>query len=243
MIIADNLSKMCYFVEAKPSKHKINKMAEKESKISTILLGLDGVIVDTEKYYHEFWNRMAKESGLKYDDFAAVVDGMSINSIIDLYFAICTSEQKQAIRKACCEMEQSIPYKDIIIPGVIEFVKYAKDNGYKLGVVTSSSTSKAGAVLNDLNLAGVFDTVITSDSIKRGKPDPMGFVLASTNLGVQNHECVVFEDSFTGVKAATYAFMRIIGVATTLSMEFLNDYTYDVIPDFSNLEEVKKLLV
>lgn len=217
-------------------------MAAKETKITTILLGLDGVVVNTDSYYDNFWNNIAKEGGLKIDNFASVIKGMTINSIIDLYFAICSSDEKQAIKKACSEMEQAIPYKDITIPGVLEFIEFAKKEGYKLGVVTSSPTSKAGAVLRQLSLDGVFDTIITSDSIKRGKPDPMGYVLASTNLGVQNTECVVFEDSFTGIKAATYAFMRVVGLSTSLSADFLKDYTYGVIADFSDLDKVKSFL-
>lgn len=219
-------------------------MAEKETKITTILFGLDGVIVDTESYYDKFWNQIAKDNGLKIDNFSAVIKGMTINSIIELYFAISTSEEKHAIRKACSDMEEAISYKKILIPGVLEFIDYAKHAGYKIGLVTSSTTSKVGAVLNQLSLGGgVFDTVITSDSIKRGKPDPMGYVLASTNLGVPPSDCAVFEDSFTGIKAATYAFMRVIGISTTLSADFLKDYTYGVIPDFTDLEKVKSLLV
>ncbi|WP_165021139.1 MULTISPECIES: HAD family hydrolase [unclassified Dysgonomonas] len=215
-----------------------------ESKITTILLGLDGVVVDTESYYDKFWNQIALDNGLKIDNFSAVIKGMTINSIIELYFAISTPEEKQAIRKASSEMEQSIPYKDIMTPGLIDFIKYIKKSNYKLGLVTSSPTSKVGAVLNELSLnGGVFDTIITSDSIKRGKPDPMGYVLASTNLGVHPSECAVFEDSFTGIKAATYAFMRVIGISTTLSADFLKDYSYGVIEDFKDLEKVKALLV
>ena len=217
-------------------------MATKENKINTILLGLDGVVVNTDRYYKEFWNKIAKDNKLKYDNFFAVIDGMSINSIIELYFAISTPEEKQAIRKACCDMEQAIPYKDIVIPGVVDFIKFSKRAGYKLGVVTSSSTSKAGAVLDQLSLSEMFDTVITSDSIKRGKPDPMGYVLASSNLGAQNTECVVFEDSFTGIKAATYAFMRVIGVSTTLPPNFLTDFTYGNILDFTDLDKIKSLM-
>lgn len=215
-----------------------------ESKITTILFGLDGVIVDTESYYDQFWNNLAQERGLKIENFALTIKGMTINSIIELYFAISTVKEKQYIRKACSDMEQSVPYKDIVIPGVLDFIRYTKELDYKIGLVTSSSTSKVGVMLNQLSLnGGVFDTIITSDSIKRGKPDPMGYVLASTNLGVMPSECAVFEDSFTGIKAATYAFMRVIGVSSpNYSESFLKDYTYGVISDFVDLDKVKKLL-
>lgn len=213
-----------------------------ETKISTILLGLDGVVVDTDQYYDKFWNQVASDNGLKINNFSSVIKGMTINSIMELYFPLSSREEKQAIRKSCSEIEQSIPYKEVMVPGILDFIKYVKNEGMKIGIVTSSPTSKAGAVINQLSLNGIFDTIITSDSIKKGKPDPMGYVLAQTNLGVQNTECAVFEDSFTGIKAATYAFMRVIGVATLLSEEFLKDYTYGTIPDFKNIEKIKKLL-
>lgn len=72
--------------------------------------------------------------------------------------------------------------------------------------------------------------------------DPMGYVLAKNNLGVLSSECAVFEDSFTGIKAATYAFMRVIGISTTLSADYLKDYTYAVVSDFSDTDKLKTLL-
>lgn len=213
-----------------------------KSKITTVLFGLDGVVVDTEHDYDRFWSKIAQDNELKMNNFSSVIKGMTLNSIIELYFTISTLEEKQAIRDACSKMEQAIDYKKIVIPGVLEYIKYLKDEGYKIGLVTSSPTSKVEVVLDQLSLTDTFDTVITSDSIKKGKPDPMGYVLAKTNLGVQSAECAVFEDAFTGIKAATYAFMRVIGISTTLPADFLKDYTYGVISDFTNLEGLKQLL-
>lgn len=214
----------------------------KKSNITTVFFGLDGVIVNTDACYDNFWNSVAEKMEIKIDNFASVVKGMTINAVIELYFTILSREEKQSIRDACAEMEQSINYNEIIIPGVIDYINYLKKENYKLGLVTSSATSKVGTALNQLRISRMFDTIITADSIKRGKPDPMGYVLAQTNLGVDNTECAVFEDAFTGIKAATYAFMRVIGVATSLSPEFLKDYTYGVIKDFNNLEELKQFL-
>ncbi len=212
------------------------------SKITTVLFGLDGVVVDTEHEYDKFWSKIAEDNELKIDNFSSIIGGMTLNSVIELYFAISPLEEKQAIRQACADMEQSIDYKKLLIPGVLDFIGYVKESGYRVGLVTSSPAQKVKVVLDQLSLQNTFDTIITSDSIKKGKPDPMGYVLAKTNLGVQSGECVVFEDSFTGIKAATYAFMRVIGVATTLSEEFLKDYTYGTIKDFTDIEKVKSFL-
>lgn len=214
----------------------------KKENISTVLFGLDGVIVDTRKIHDNFWNSVAEANGLKYDDFAALIDGMTTNSILDLYFSINSSEEKQKIREEGEKIDINTDYKSLEIPGIIDFIKYLKSNNYKLGIVTSSGKVKVEKVLNQLGIKDYFDTIIAAESIKKGKPDPMGYVLAQTNLGVTNTDCVVFEDAFTGIKAATYAFMRVIGVATTLSVDYLKDYTYGVITDFSDKEALIKLL-
>ncbi|MDR2953933.1 MAG: HAD family phosphatase [Prevotella sp.] len=215
---------------------------KKSTNISTVLFGLDGVIVDTGKAYDSFWTKVAEDNNLTIKNFSSIVKGMTFNSIIELYFPLLPIEEKQAIRKAVQDMNQSLDYKEILIPGVLDFINYLRNKEYKIGVVTSSPSYKVKIVLEQLSLSDSFDTIITSDSIKKGKPDPMGYVLAKTNLGVQSSECVVFEDSFTGIKAATYAFMRVIGVGTDLSEDYLKDYTFGVTKDFSDLEKVKSFL-
>lgn len=215
---------------------------KKAKNISTVLFGLDGVIVDTEQVLDKFWTSMAEMYGLKINNFSSTVDGMTMNSIIDLYFTLCTPDEKQYIRDKSAELDAVTDYAKLSIPGVLDFINYLKGKGYKLGIVTSSGKSKADNVLKQLKLEDTFDTIITAESIKKGKPDPMGYVLAQTNLGVQNTECVVFEDAFTGIKAATYAFMRVIGVATTLSEDYLKDYTYGTIKDFTDTEKLESLL-
>lgn len=214
-----------------------------KSKITTILFGLDGVIIDTNSYYDHFWNRIAQDNGLSIDNFSGVIKGMTINSIIELYFPLSTPQEKQAIRDKCTQMEQDIDYTTLLIPGVLQFFDYLKQEEYNIGLVTSSRNNKVRIVLDQLALTDTFDTIITSESIKKGKPDPMGYSLAKINLGVQSKECIVFEDTFTGIKAATYAFMRVVAVCIDNAYAGqLKDYTYDVISDFNDIEQIKSLL-
>ena len=75
-----------------------------KSKITTVLFGLDGVVVDTERAYDEFWSKIAQENELKINNFSDVIKGMTLSSIIELYFTISTLEDKQDIRDACSKM-------------------------------------------------------------------------------------------------------------------------------------------
>lgn len=212
------------------------------SKITTVLFGLDGVIVDTRKIKDDFWNSVATKNGLDIDNFSSTINGMNINAIIDLYFAINTPKEKQQIIDECMALDLSIDYSKLVVPHILDFIQYLKLSGYKLGIVTSSSIRKVDKVLEQLDLVDTFDTVITAESIRKGKPDPMGFVLAQTNLGVQSNECIVFEDTMNGIKAATYAFMRVIAIATSIPNPILASCSYAVIEDFSDLEELKSFL-
>jgi sugar-phosphatase len=51
--------------------------------------------------------------------------------------------------------------------------------------------------------------MVTAEEVKRGKPDPEGFLLAAQRLGVHIEECLVFEDSTAGVAAAKAAGARV----------------------------------
>lgn len=211
------------------------------NKVTTVLFGLDGVIVNTESYFDKFWNNTAQRSNLKIDNFAATVKGMTLNSIIDLYFNITTTEEKQAIRKAYKEFSETINYKDIVIDGAIDFIKHLRANDYKTGIVTNSSSEKTRLVLEQLSLENDFDIIVTSDTIKNGKPDSMGYTYARTNLVSKVTECVVFEDSLVGIKAAAYSFMPIISLSTSLPEDELKDYSRMVITDFSNWKQLVSL--
>ena len=102
----------------------------------------------------------------------------------------------------------------------------------RLGLVTSSDEAKVRRAFRLLSLDGLFDTLVTADRITRGKPDPMCYLLAASDLQVAPEDCLVFEDSFAGIEAATRAGMRVIGLSTTNPAEALKGKVYKVIPDF-----------
>ncbi len=61
--------------------------------------------------------------------------------------------------------------------------------------------------LRALGIAGLFDTIVTSEDYTRGKPHPDPFLEAARRLGVVPEQCLVFEDTKTGIQAATAAGM------------------------------------
>jgi HAD superfamily hydrolase (TIGR01509 family) len=129
------------------------------------------------------------------------------------------------------EQTMSLP----AMPGSFEFVRLLKANGVRMGLVTSSDLAKVERAIAQYHLEGIFETLVTSDRISRGKPDPMCYLLAASDFQVLPADCLVFEDSYNGIKAGTSAGMRVIGLCTTNPAETLVDKVYRVIPDFRGI--------
>lgn len=197
------------------------------------LFDFDGVLVNTEPLYDEFWNEASVRYETGIENFADVIKGTTLPAIIENHFSDRPEAFKQLVIKESMEYERTMPLPPM--PGAIEFLFLLKEKGVKVGLVTSSDDAKVKRAFSKLKLEGVFDTVVTADRIIKGKPDPSCYLLAAEDLGVSPDECLVFEDSFAGIKAGTDAGMRVIGLASTNSEESLKDKVYQVIPDFRSV--------
>jgi len=81
-----------------------------------------------------------------------------------------------------------------------------------LALATSSVSASARPFLDRHQLTAFFDVIITGDEIERGKPDPDIYLLTAEKLGVAANECVVIEDSLSGIAAAKAAKMRVAAI-------------------------------
>ena len=93
----------------------------------------------------------------------------------------------------------------------------------KVGLATMSYCHQAQRVLEILKLKDAFDFIATRDDVERGKPDPEMYLLVARELGVDPTECLVIEDSPTGVLAAINAGMKVIAVSTPFTRQRLHD--------------------
>lgn len=202
-------------------------------KLKTALFDFDGVIVDTEPIYDIFWNEAGERYGLGIDNFAAVIKGTTLPYIMEKYFSGHSEEFRRMVIKESTEYESTMPLP--AMPGSIEFLHQLKERGIQIGLVTSSDDSKVERAFKLHQLENIFDTIVTADRITKGKPDPMCYLLAATDLNVSPADCLVFEDSFAGIQAGTDAGMRVIGLSTTNPEESLTDKVYEVIPNFEKM--------
>ena len=205
-------------------------------KIKAILFDFDGVIADTEPQYDLYMNQIGEKYQLGIDNFAHVVKGVPTPDIIKKYFSNFSEEEKCIIVSELHDFELKMDFPEV--NGSIAFIKSLKAKNYKIGLVTSSNSQKMERALDILNLTNCFDTIVTSNRITIGKPNPMCFLLAASDLSIHSSECLVFEDSLNGINAGVAANMWVIGVTTTFDKEKMNPAIISTISDFAKTEEL-----
>lgn len=104
-------------------------------------------------------------------------------------------------------------------PHNLAVLEEAKQANCKIGLATMSHCAQVNRILEILELTDVFDFVASLDDVEHGKPDPEIYLLVSDVLQVPPEQCLVIEDSPSGVKAAQAAGMWCIAVTTQFTRE------------------------
>lgn len=193
------------------------------------LFDLDGVVLDTEPLYTIFWGRTARHYRPDIPDLEYKIKGQTLTQIFDAYFPEAV---RQEITQALDDYELNMDYR--YIRGFQAYVQTLRGKGIKTAVVTSSNRAKMAGVYAHLpEFQSQFDAILTAEDFAASKPDPDCYLTAARRLGTAIGDCLVFEDSFNGLKAGRAAGMRTIGLATTNSRESIAPLADTVIDDYS----------
>lgn len=116
-----------------------------------------------------------------------------------------------------------IAQRDVTYPGAVDFVGRCAER-FPLIVATGTLRAEAEMILARAKIRTLFVDVIAAEDVAHGKPEPDGFLAALGRLGfiLRPHpsivpgECLVIEDTVSGVEAARRAAMRVLAVAQTM---------------------------
>ncbi len=176
------------------------------------LMDLDGVIIDSEGLYTDFWSGIDRIYPTGVADFALVIKGTTLTDILSTYFP---REDVQAdIKSRLYRYEAEMPFP--VYPGVEAFLDSLRAAGIGSAVVTSSDDAKMANLWRRLPwLRDRFDTIVTGSDVTLSKPHPQGYLLAAERLGCRAEDCYVFEDSFQGLEAGCASGARVVALATS----------------------------
>ena len=207
----------------------MNKMT-----IKAALFDLDGVVFDTEPQYSIFWGAQCREFHPEIPGLEHKIKGQTLVQIYDAWFSSPLADSQALITERLNDYESQMNYD--YIPGFEEYIRKLRQQGVKTAVVTSSNQPKMKAVYaKHPEFKSLFDAILTSEDFERSKPDPDCYLKAAERFGVEPKNCVVFEDSFNGLKSGRAAGMYVIGLATTNAAEDIAPFCDKVIEDFNHL--------
>ncbi|WP_181305481.1 beta-phosphoglucomutase [Rufibacter sp. XAAS-G3-1] len=216
--------------------------------LKACLFDLDGVLVDTAGYHFKAWRRLAQTLGIDFTEhdnerLKGVSRMRSLEIILEIGERTLPPEQMLAL----CEQKNTEYLLDVaqmtpaeILPGVVEFLKALKAEGFKIAL--GSASKNAQLILERTALLPFFDAIIDGRHVTNGKPDPEVFLKGAEALGVLPEECVVFEDAVAGVEAAKNGNMRCVGVGQpevlTLADIVVQDLTEMSVARLRELEQM-----
>lgn len=210
--------------------------------MKAVVFDMDGVLFDTERLCMEAWVTIAKSRGMK--DMEQVFPNCIGRSAADDE-AILKEHYGQDFDYAGFKKEASEEFWRVIESkgrpqkkGVREILDYLRQEGWKVGL--ASSTNRAGVLrhLEDSGIRDYFTQVIGGDEIKHSKPEPDIYLQACKELGTQPEETYAIEDSYNGIRSAHRAGMKPIMVPDMLPpTEEMEQLSCVILPDL--LEVIK----
>lgn len=205
--------------------------------IKACLFDLDGVIFDTEPQYSVFWGEQCRMYHPEVPGLEHKIKGQTLVQIYDAFFSGSLEQERPVITQRLNEFESQMDY--MYIDGFESFIRAIRNAGIKSAVVTSSNQAKMQAVYAaHPEFSSLFDAVLTSEDFSESKPSPDCYLKAASRFGYSPEDCIVFEDSFNGLKAGRAAKMYVVGLSTTNSAEQIAPLCDEVIPDFSEWPSV-----
>lgn len=175
------------------------------------LFDLDGVLIDSEGTYTQFWAEMERIYPTGIPDYPQVIKGTNLQKILSNY-------PSQAVRddivRRIDEFEAEMDYP--MFDGAERLLAQLRKHRIPSAIVTSSSQEKMDSLFIKVPcLREMVNEIVTGSDVTRSKPDPEGYLLAARKLSVDPADCVVFEDSLQGLEAGRRSGATVVGIATT----------------------------
>lgn len=188
--------------------------------IKAVLFDMDGTLIDSIWIWGEIDIEYLGKHGYEVPQgLQQIIEGMSFSECAAYFkerFQIPDSVEAikaEWVERAKDKYANEVPLK----PGAKRFLKYLKEQGIPMGIATSSSRELLNTAMEALGLSYYMDYCITSCEVGAGKPAPDIYLKVAGELGAAPEECLIFEDTPTGMQAGVNAGSRVCAVADTFS--------------------------
>jgi beta-phosphoglucomutase family hydrolase len=188
------------------------------SKLQAFIFDMDGVIVHSNPVHREAWVAYNRRFGLETTEamHQRMYGKRNDQIVLDFFGSHLTPAEvfehgaaKEALYREMMRPQLAAAF----VPGLRGFIERHADLAIGLG--TNAEPPNVKFILEESGLGHLFRAIVDGHQVKNPKPAPDIYLEVARRLGIPPENCVVFEDSFSGVAAALAAGMRAVGVRTT----------------------------
>ena len=209
--------------------------------LRAVIFDFDGVITDSEILHLRAFNRVLAQYGIEittkdyYKDYLGLTDFECFKLVTDKsQLQLDRRQIKNLIKQKTRIFGELAKTEGRIIEGVRYFLEMLKQNNIPMAICSGALLAEIALILEEARLRSFFAVIVSAEQIKKGKPDPEGFLLTLQKLnrivspaqaGIQNpilpNQCIVIEDSHWGLEAARAAGMHTIAVTNSYDADQL----------------------
>ena len=184
--------------------------------IRALLFDMDGLMIDSERVTFEGYQHvLAKENLTMSEEKYKTLLGKPVKAVHDLFKEDYGPQYDvdQIIKDVHAYIAKRFETEGVPLkPGLVELLKYLKENNYKTIIATSSHRNRVDLIVKQAQIDQYFDDSICGDEVTKGKPNPEVFLKACQKLQVSPQDALVLEDSESGINAAYNADIKVIGI-------------------------------
>ena len=207
-----------------------------------VLFDMDGVICDTNPHHFSAFKAFFDRHQINYtqQELDDHLYGKHNSHIMTYFF-------KRPIHGeefAHLEYEKEALFRELYrehvcpIPNFLEFLKDLKTNEIKTAVATSAPRANMDLIIDQLGVREQMESFLGSEDVKLHKPHPEVYLRSAQNLGVPAENCLVFEDSYSGITAGLNAGMKVVAVLSSHTKDQLPKCAY-YINDYAEIDAAK----
>jgi beta-phosphoglucomutase len=196
--------------------------------LRAVIFDFDGVITDSEIIHLHSFNRVLAQYGMEittedyYKDYLGLTDADVFTLLADQNrFGPDAEPIENLIKQKNQIFEELARTEGRIIPGVCDFLGMLNQNNIPMAICSGALRPEIELILKQARLRHLFKVIVSAEQIKKGKPNPEGFLLTLAKLNEKSQEsilpdeCIVIEDSNWGLEAAKAAGMHTIAVTNS----------------------------
>jgi len=181
------------------------------------IFDMDGVLIDSNPVHREAWEVFNRGFGLATTEaMHQNMYGKRNDQIVRAFFGDLPADEvtRRGLEKEKLYREMvAQKVENYLVPGLRNFLE--KYSEIPKAVASNAEPENLALVLDSCALRRYFQVTVDGHQVQNPKPHPEIYLEAAARLGAAPENCIVFEDSYTGVEAARAAGMRVIGLRTT----------------------------